>query len=442
MSINAAAAVGNQPQLEDEEWRSSDEDEGDDIGIYADGQFSTFSSELDDYQRAEVLGDLPARLPGNLHRKQLWDDFKNMEDQILPLFGQSSYAEPDSGYERAWFILMGANIEGNIFYLCHITSGFSTVRVYNGGDSNPECPGLISGKPLHCKKEIMDLIRNPDQHSNLPKQGAFAIIPNRGASAKGIIEELLNQTKPTISTTNYDVSLLKAHGSESLSFKNENFPLEFWTHESRSQVVKTALALKIRELEQATHPSAQEELKKIIRILTEANSIENEISAFSRDLDVLNRRFSDNNKECDKKKDKQRDIESNPKIPSSRKDEILEKIRKEIEVLNKKKDRFTAFLENRKEAYSSAIKKKEVFIEENLHSLPNSYREATFQIALDVTLPYGNKICKRYNNQGEFVTSLVENPHDISHIRFSDEVHLPYDQSLSAAVLSLVKDSE
>ena len=142
---------------------------------------------------------------------------------------------------------MEVKIDEKMYFICHIAEGYTTRGAYNSGDPDPEiCPVLLRGEPFHIKTSIMDVIREgfPEHHKEeVPVQMCLAITPNSKAgstkSYEGSLISLLYGAE--IDTGSYAVVKMKPTVTESLSFKRDRFPIEFWTHSSRRQVINSAL---------------------------------------------------------------------------------------------------------------------------------------------------------------------------------------------------------
>ncbi len=208
--------------------------------------------------------------------------------------------------------------------------------------------------------------------------------------------------------------------------RDKNIHAHFWTHQSRSEVIATALRLKVKELELTTHGPTWEELKKIIDIFIKAGHIETEISELSRGCQLLEKKQSVKANELKGKEGEKMRMEANANIPPARKELKLQEFQEAIQGLKEQIDSLKHRLENRKLALTTVKERKNGFLAENKQILPHSYREATFQMALDITLPSGKVIYKQYDDQGMLITSPVEDPHETNHTRFSDAAHLPY----------------
>ena len=189
-------------------------------------------------------------LPENRHRTTLHQTFhKLFLPEIGALLGEGSYFDPPAGYERAWRIFLGVNIEGSMHFICHIAENFSTGKGYNSGDfSMPNCPVLLYGEPFHIETSAMDLIRGefpPHHQGKVPVQMTLAITPKTalGYANAGALINLLNGTAAEIDTQCFTARKMIPTGTESLSFKTGGFPIEFWTHASRAPVIFTALQL-------------------------------------------------------------------------------------------------------------------------------------------------------------------------------------------------------
>lgn len=354
---------------------------------------------------------------------------------IIPLFGQASYSKPPPGYERAGCVMISVNIEDQIYGVVHIAEDFATAGVYNACDPDPKCRVMIDGLPLNCKKEIMDLIRAkfPQHHEALPRQAAFLITLKNIARAGSIID-LMNLRAPVLHTGIHELSYLPAGGMASLSFSKQGVPLQFWTHQSRSDVIKTALASKIKKRESTAEDYAKKALDPVIDIFTQADVLETQIDQLCKEHKETNKTIQ--NQEADKQKvvDARAANEANPKIPAVTKQEVVERQSKEISDIEAK----IAVLKGQGQQIENRINQKlteiEQFRKANFAVLPNSYRTAPFQIALDVLLPSGDSIYKQFNRDGHVVASVEQDQNDPRHVRFSDNVHLSYNSFKGLAI--------
>ena len=116
-------------------------------------------------------------------------------------------------------------------------------------------------------------------------------------------------------------------------------------------------------------------------------------------------------------------IVNNSQMPVEKKDKLIKEKTVNIELLNKEigehkneDNRLLAALVEQKKAIDN-------FKKQNKERLPNSYTDATFQIAFDITFSDNSVVYKQYNGEtGEF--ELSQNPD--RDIRFQNAMHIPY----------------
>ena len=348
----------------------------------------------------------PSMRPENMHRTTLHQIFhKRFLPEIGSFLGRGSYFDPPAGYERAWRIFLGVNIEGSMHFICHIAENFSTGKGYNSGDfSMPNCPVLLYGEPFHIETSTMDLIRAefpPHHQGKVPLQMTLAITPKTAAGYAngGSLVNLLNGTAAEIDTPCFTARKMTPTGTESLSFKTDGFPIEFWTHASRTPVIFTAL-----QLEQAkTSPNPG-----LLNLYQQA-------CAFETALPQANRSLEEKQVELDRETRSLLGIQNKAHIPAERKDAVIAQKEAKIATLEGERD----VLIGQAAAASEAIR---VFKLKYGAYLPNSYREATFQVAFDTTFPDGTTVHKQYNSE----TGAFEISDPTRDVRFLDAVHNPY----------------
>ncbi len=348
----------------------------------------------------------PSMLPENMHRTTLHQTFhKRFLPEIGSLLGEGSYFDPPAGYERAWRIFLGVNIEGSMHFICHIAENFSTGKGYNSGDfSMPNCPVLLYGEPFHIETSAMDLIRAefpPHHQGKVPVQMTLAVEPKTvaGYANAGSLVSLLNGTATEVNTPCFTAKQMIPTGTESLSFKIDGFPIEFWTHASRIPVIFTAL-----QLEQAK-PSPD---LGLLNLYQQACALETALPLASRSLE-------EKQVELDRENRSLLVIRNNAGIPAARKAAVIAQKEARIATLEGERD----VLIGQEVAASEAIR---VFKLQYGAYLPNSYREATFQVAFDTTFPDGTTVHKQYNSE----TGAFEISDPTRDVRFLDAVHNPY----------------
>lgn len=348
----------------------------------------------------------PSMLPENRHRTTLHQVFhKRFLPEIGSLLGEGSCFDPPVGYERAWRIFLGVNIEGSMHFICHIAENFSTGKGYNSGDfSMPNCPVLLYGEPFHIETSTMDLIRGefpPHHQGKVPVQMTLAITLKTAAghSNTGSLVSLLNGTATEIDTLCFTAKKMTPTGTESLSFKTDAFPIEFWTHTSRVPVIFTAL-----QLEQA---KASPNLR-ILDLYQRACALETALPLAISSLEGKQL-------ELDRETRSLLGIQNNTRIPAARKAVVLAQKEARIATLEGERDAFADQVVAASEAISTFKLQYGAY-------LPNSYREATFQVAFDTTLPNGTTVHKQYNSE----TGVFEISDPTRDVRFLDAVHNPY----------------
>ena len=352
-------------------WVEVDHDDEHGRTIYSDGE------------NYRVVADTSRKMTP---RAKLFQDFHNKfcpEIQAM-LGGSGSFSDPPAGYERAWRIFMGVNIDGAMHFICHIAEGYSTGKAYNSGDcSIAECPVLLRGEPFHIETSVMNRIREefPEDHKGkVPVQMCLAITPKpetaEGRMNAGFLISLLNGAE--IDTGRYTVGKMIPTGTKSLSFKRDGFPIEFWTHASRAQVIDNALRL--------------EQDPRLVALYTEAKHLETTLTQAEGPLkdNLKLGNLEGENRALQRAR-------NNERIPAEKKPDVIAKIEAKISTLKDERDA----LEGKVTAAKEAI---EAFKLDNRTDLPNSYLEATFQVAFDFT------VHKQYNGEtGMFETSRFSN---------------------------------
>lgn len=157
----------------------------------------------------------PSTKPENKFRIELHREFFDLMPNILRQLDIS--VSPKIDYLPIWVIFCGVG-GTNKQYFCHIVEGDATSKVYNSCDSgNPNMPVIVYGQPGFIQKDKIEEMRAtfPDQHRNLPMQAAYEASP----SAVPIP--------------------IPPRGTNSLRF--DATPISYWSHESRSKVIYTAL---------------------------------------------------------------------------------------------------------------------------------------------------------------------------------------------------------
>ena len=293
--------------------------------------------------------------------------------EILALFADwgpalPSWSAPPAGYERAWIIFVGVNIEGAMHFIYHIAESYSTSRSYNGVDPVPgNSPALLHGRPFHVKTSVMDVIRKgfPKHHKGkVPVQMCLAITPKskiaQGCANKVPLISFLDGTADEIDTRNFTVRKLIPTGTDSLSFKRDGFPIQFWTHPSRAQVIRTALQLEQRK----TPPNLrlvnlyQQACIREDALTVAERSLKNQVGALEGEKRALQR------------------AQNNDRIPAEKKADVIAQKKANILKLER-------VIHYRLVAKAAVAKRAiQYFKRQNFTDLPNSYREATFQVAV------------------------------------------------------------
>lgn len=368
----------------------------------------------------------PSELPENRAQVRLFDLFhRKMMPEMRALFDAKNV--PHVEKKRAWGIFLGT---GNSFVL-HIAPQYSTSSVYNPCETDKKHPMLVSGYPLQCSKKVMDAIcfNFPERHRDLPPQMAFGITfdgSNREIDPTQFFHEyqekvcmLIEGTIPAIRTKNFTIVLLKPlEDKESLSFKKEGFPLQFWTHLCRKEALNGAIQTDTKKYEEMSEGRPKHDLFKKLEIMRGARKLEGnaknckeEILAIREEMLTIRQKALDELKRV-------QELAKNSSIPEARKVKIQEKYQAEE---TKRRERHN-WLGKEGVAKRSLLVKMfeqlERYKECHKGSLPTSYLEPTFQIAADFQIN-GEHIYKRFSASGHVLTGDPE-------IAYRDDVHLKY----------------
>lgn len=361
----------------------------------------------------------PSELPENRNRCALFDKFyQSMMPEMQAFLGETFTGETPEGFQNAWRIFLGTIVEGQFYFVCHIVEGFHTIGARNCEDSTiPKYPVLLYGERFHIKKNVMDQIKQefPSYHQGkVPFQTALAITP-RDIPSYSTPQLTSLFSERSVATPNYNVSVMTPVGTESLSFRLCNFPLQFWTHGSRYQVIHTAL-----ENERAEPIQNQER----INLYQDACNLEKNRLNAEEQRRTSQKELEKKNKTFIKENNSLQDLKKNPNATQQgiqRKQDIVNSLT--VEISN---------LEGEIKGAEQALHEMDGAIaqlkQEHSEELPNSYREATFQIALDLDLPNGDVIYKQYNG----VTSIFESCTEVDRqVRYGNDVHIPYSHNFN-----------
>jgi len=356
----------------------------------------------------------PSTLPENQNRVALHEVFHQlMLPEIGALLGKESYGEPPPGFERAWRVFIGTMLDGQFYFVCHIAESFKTAQAYNCGDSTiPAHPILLFGEPFHIETSIMNQIRQqfPLHHvGKVPVQVALAIQPRSAPSPSSPHLASLFSGQP-IETDHYTVSVMSPVGTESLSFRANSFPLQFWTHGSRYQVIRTAL---VNEQDKAS-PNGE-----LVAIYEQACQLEQNYLTANEQLKTSQKNRERKATTLAKEEQALIQLQSDSRVPA----EAIQRKQQVVDQLKIEKGTLEGQVTAAQQALSTIDADINQFKETHFEMLPHSYREATFQLALDLELPNGNVIYKQYNG----VTKTFESCTDEDrHIRYGNDVHIPY----------------
>lgn len=358
----------------------------------------------------------PSFLPENQFRTTLYQGFhSSMMPEVSPLLGKGTPVDPPVGFERAWRIFLGTMINGQLHYVCHITQDFKTARAYNCVDSTtPTYPALLWGEPFHIKKEMMDQIRAqfPAHHAgNVPFQAALAITPSSAASdPEQDLTNLFSGHIDTLETPNYRLSLLAPTGTQSLSFREDGFPIQFWTHASRHQVIETAYN------NACACPDSD---PAIVALYGQAYKLEDEHEQAMQNLKTLEKELEKKENALTKEETSLLKLAGNARVPERVKDQKKQRIaqlERDIQTLK-------AQIAAAKQTVAQARADIDHFKASHFDKLPHSYREATFQLAFDTELPDDSVVYKQYNSE----TGAFELSTDADRaVRYGNDVHIPY----------------
>lgn len=356
----------------------------------------------------------PSMLPENQNRIALHKAFHQlMLPEIGTLLGEASYGEPPSHFERAWRVFIGTMLDGQFYFVCHVAESFKTAQAYNCGDFTiPAHPILLFGEPFHIETSVMNQIRQqfPLHHvGKVPFQVALAIQPKSAPSHSSPHIASLFSGHP-IETNRYTVSVMNPVGTESLSFRANSFPIQFWTHGSRYQVIRTALA------NEQAKPSPNGEL---VSIYEQACQQEQNYLTANEQLKALQKDDEKKAKTLEKEEQALIQLRSNSRVPA----QAIQRKQQVVDQLKIEKGTLEGQVIAAQQALSTIDAAINQLKETHFEMLPHSYREATFQLALDLDLPNGNVIYKQYNG----VTKTFESCTDEDrHIRYGNDVHIPY----------------
>jgi len=361
----------------------------------------------------------PSQLPENQFRTQLHDCFFHyMIPQVSALLGAANHHDPLPGFERAWRIFIGANIQGQMYFISHIAENFSTATAYNSGDfTNPQCPVIVHGESFHIQTALMNKIRQqfPVHHKGkIPYQAALSIMPSSNIGTSADMLELFSSDGGSIQRAGFLIQKMVPSGMQSLSFKSLAFPLEFWTHTSRAPVIFTALELETKK------PSPDVAL---ITLYEKACLYE---MAFQKAIDALancEKTLADIGKDIQKANNSLKEIFDKPNIPEARKQQVIADKKKLIGELETRETAALTEREQLKQNVERSSNDIDLFKQTHYSTLPKSYREATFQLAFDTLFPDGSVVYKQYNgttNHFEVSTNTSKE------VRYLNDVHIPY----------------
>lgn len=375
----------------------------------------------------------PSTLPQNLNGTALYDAFfRKLVPQVSALFdvGAPPYLSPGCGFEKAWMILLGINIEGTFYFTCHIAEDFVTAKAYNCCDPAPQaCPTLLFGTPFKINSQVMSKIRAafPAHHKgNLPFQAALAITTRTAPNPNQLsLAQLFEGVQGFLETADFTLSLLPPAGTQSLSFKKDHFPIELWTHIPRIPVIHTALKLEIKKLESPLDPVTRAKTEETVKIYDTVCKLEIAISEAIAKLKELEKKQLSIDANLKKEKDSKEKLEKNGQIPPRKKQLVIDRMTQLIGDLLTSYDRISLEIVQKKTELSNLTANLEKFKSDHFHQLPHSYRESTFQIAFETTLPSGQTIYKQYDETGHFNVETNPNKDDPTHLRFKNAVHLP-----------------
>lgn len=361
----------------------------------------------------------PSQLPENQFRTQLHECFSQyVQPQISDLLGTASYQDALPGFERAWRIFIGANIEGQMYFICHIAENFSTAKAYNSVDiTNPQCPIILYGEPFHIQKAVMNKIRQqfPTHHQGkIPCQATLSIIPSSNTGTSSDMLGLFSSDSGSIQRAGFLIQKMVPSGMQSLSFKSLGFPLEFWTHTSRAPVIFTALELETKE----PSPNAA-----LVALYEEACKYE---TAFQKAIDALatcEKTLADIGKDIQKANNSLKAAFDNPQIPQARKQQVIAEKKKLIGEIEAQEAAALTEREQLKQNVERSSNDIDLFKQTHYSKLPSSYRDATFQVAFDTTFPDGSVLYKQYNGTtGYFEVSTNAS----REVRYLNDVHNAY----------------
>lgn len=344
----------------------------------------------------------PLQLLESRDRKQFHAVFGNFKTELLNLLGSD---REFAGCKKVWVIYLGANINGQMNFVCHVTEDFKTATAYNCEDSTTaECPVLMYVEPLYVPEVLVNAIgaQMPNcLKGKVPVQAAFAISRRaEGAYQPDNLLRLLDRTCIEMETAHFKIKRMTPSGIQSLSFKASGCPLEFWTQPS-APVIFTALELEKKK--DTPNP-------KLISLYDAACQFENTFKTASDAVKALLEPIKKTGAEIEKECTAHYAFLSNNKTihPDILKIHAGERWTKILE-LDKSHANLSKELAYAEQEALRASRAIDQFKAEHFENLPHSYREATFQIAFDTTLPDGSVVYKQYNDAiGKFELRLGE----------------------------------
>jgi len=375
-----------------------------------------------------IIQPHPSQLPDHRAQTTLHHRFHNLLiPEISSLFDQATYMV-DRNSERAWGVFMGI---GNTFVL-HLAPNFQTSVVYNPGERDKRHPMLVYGYSMVCSKRVMDKVREhfPLHHHDLPPQIAFGIQLKTYASPflaqssfsqmQDDLCDLIDGTIPFIETEHFTLFLLTPSGEKSLSFKRDGFPLQFWTHLSRTEALNGAIQKDSDFFDQLPNGPERTRLGQKLDMMLDASAIEDDITALNAQIKTLTTDIEKKEVEIRKRHTSIQTLQTTPGIPKARVEAQTANLLQQIQTFETQKNALINNLNLARATLQTKEQERDLFKQEH-PSLPTSYLEPTFQIAADFHLPDGTHVYKRFSNTGDILTGTPD-------LAYCDEVHLRYNR--------------
>ncbi len=366
------------------------------------------------YSGQSLSGNGPIPVPQDTLQQKLHHLFHYT---LLPAVQQSLFSAQFEGERRyVWATLIATGQHS----LLHVAPNMVTSEAYNCVETDQENPMLVYGsQQLWPKSLVEEMIRaHPPEHAAVPPQIAFVLTPIEAQAPSPTCESLQRLIKgeiPLLSTNGYNIELMTPpSGRESLSFKKTGFPIEFWTHDRRGEVLEAAIQ-RTQDLVQQYQPEEAGGIQRILDILKRVKQQEDTVGNLATDIKGKDEKIGKLTRQVKRLEGlKQENARNGPAVQSM--NEAIDRAMRERQQLRSQCDQ---------DGHQLQRERDELVRLRQMHErdLPRSYLSPTFQMAVDFTDPQGRHIYKRFAAGGRILTE-VDKP--ASEIRFDNAVHLGY----------------